>query len=250
MMKKMKRLLCMFLVLSIAFTASVFSIEPVKAQISVPAKETFYYYFGEYAASFYISGLSLTSRLDPSSVKSSNSNVAEIDYEYMSEYPMEDYEWGQAVIGLIIKKPGKTTVSYLLGTKEYKTVVNVKKYTKTDPSYKYTSPVKTVKVTGLAGGKNLAGKFKKISYVSDLSLLEQQDAVLEVQGKKGWSVDYVSICASNGVFTRNRGFRFEKGNQVKLHLGELSRMPENGYQNISISFSKGSMSESITLNIK
>ncbi len=110
------------------------------------------------------------------SVKSSNKSKVGNLFAY--------YNGSYSQIEFIAKKAGTATISFKVGGKTYKSKVTVKKY---------TNPLKTVKITGVNSGKNIASKVKKKNEVS-LSLKKTKtNAKLTIKPAKNWKVTDVSF---------------------------------------------------------
>ena len=212
---------------------------PSWGQVNAPKKENCLWWGEAYLTSIYVYGLSSKDRPDPASVESENPAVAEIDYERMSE-AVSDSDFDRFEIGLIIRGKGKTFVNYRIGEKSYKTKIVVKGSISAPEGAKYVCPVKSLSISNVAGGTELAGWFQKSGFASGLACEYADNAVLKVQGKHGWKVNFVGLSEDYGDFCRNRHYGVKPANSLTLELGELEPAAEGGSRSLSISFVKDS----------
>ncbi len=110
------------------------------------------------------------------SVKSSNKSVAgDLSVEKHKTY---------SLISVVGKKAGTAKITFKVGGKKYTTKVTVKNY---------TNPIKTLKISGVGGGKNIASKVKKKNEV-DLSLKKNiTNAKLTIKTAKNWKLTDISF---------------------------------------------------------
>ncbi len=113
-------------------------------------------------------------------VKSSNSKVGIMTTKYSKKKKT-------ATISLQGGSPGTSKVTFNVKGKSKTYTINV-------TVKKYTSPVKTLKVTGVNSGKNLAGKFSS-TYFGDVPNLKKKtsNAQLTVTPKSGWALREVQV---------------------------------------------------------
>lgn len=140
-----------------------------------------------------------------SSVKSSNSKVAKLNYldTSISKYSgkteyfqsgMEDSSYNNSYnsnyIGLELLKAGKSTISFKIGSKSYSTDITVKKY---------TNPLRSVQISGISSGKNIASKLKKRSDANLTLKKSAKNAVIKLKAKSGWKISNVSLARNKKV---------------------------------------------------
>ena len=126
-------------------------------------------------------------------VKSSNTKVASVYYVCKSKWSSAYYnsklkkessnkssDW---TICLNLKKPGKTNVTYKVGNKKYTVKLNV---------VKYKNPMKSVVISGVQGGKNLASKVNK-HYGCNLKAIKNDNVNLSLESKDGWEITNVQM---------------------------------------------------------
>lgn len=127
------------------------------------------------------------------SIKSSNKAVAKYtgityhtgEYETTSlnwETEQEETEKGSdysASIQLALKKAGTAKISYKVGTKAYSTKIVVKKY---------ANPVKSLKISGVNGGKNIASKFKSQCWLTGVKSTKASSGKIQVKAASGWAI--------------------------------------------------------------
>lgn len=237
-MKRMKRLAG--LILSLVIALGVFlPTTGVQATPRYEKTQYFSWWGHSYTSSLYIGDLTQAEFLDPSSVKSSNSKVAEIDYKELYEYADPSGSYNSARIGIILKKKGTANVSFKLGTKSYKITVKVGTGSSGGSSSKYVCAVKNFFVSNVNGGKDLAKNFKKTNYASELKWEKTDHSTLKIQTKSGWKVSYVSVYGEDGSYHRNRSYRFDESGNLTLDLGEMNKGDKITHS-ISVNFVKGS----------
>lgn len=136
---------------------------------------------------------SVSSKVKKSSVKSSNSKVLKVtsldndtykyEYEYFDGRDNYTSTGRSAYISLNALKAGTATVSFKAGSDKYTQKVTVKKY---------TNPLKTLAISGISGGKNLASKANKTVQVPLKLSKTVKEAVIKVSAKSGWVITGVS----------------------------------------------------------
>lgn len=194
-MKKLtKHLAAVAMALAVAVTALV----PVTAEAKPSYNEKITVYRTNANASYtsstsiYVGNLGKSDTIKKSSVKSSNTKSVKLNYleKYHSEYATEYFSGSNGYggksysyyIGLSLLKPGKSTVSFKIGKKGYKSVVNV---------VKYENPLKTATILG----KNYAGKLKSqsTSYKDIKAKSTQKNQKFTFEGNKNWKISSVEI---------------------------------------------------------
>lgn len=135
-----------------------------------------------------VSGFAKGKGVVKSSVKSSNTSV--VTAHTLSKSSSEatklakdgyNSKYYYDYIELTLKKPGTAKVSYKVGSKSCSTTVKV---------LKYTNPIKTLTITGVNGGKNLASKFNTSSYVNGKG--GKKTGKITVAAKSGWKIRSIS----------------------------------------------------------
>lgn len=109
------------------------------------------------------------------------------------------YSYG---VELDVKKAGTATVAYKIGSKTYKKKIKV---------LKYKNPAKTVTLTGVNGGKNMASLTKTSHYSSKTVALKanKASAKLTVKPIAGWKIQTAEL------YDWTNGSRVEMGNYSK-----------------------------------
>ncbi len=199
-MKKLtKHLAAVAMALAVAVTALI----PVNAEAKpsydtsktvycTTANSTYYSY-----ASIYVSNLGKSDTIKKSSVKSSNTKVVVVRYldKSVNSYQMEYFSGSDGyssssynyTIGLGILKPGKSTVSFKIGSKKCSSNITV---------LKYENPLKTAKFLG----KNYADKLKKQNYHYGLKAKPtQKNQTFTFEGNKNWKITSVEISRQEKV---------------------------------------------------
>ncbi len=112
-----------------------------------------------------------------SSLKSSKSSVVEV-----TGIDNDDY---CSFIDFKAKKPGMAKITFKVGSKTYTSTVTVKNY---------KNPAKTVQISGVNKGKNIASKSKNKNYVDNLKLSKTtKKAKLKVKAASGWELEMVNF---------------------------------------------------------
>lgn len=223
-MQKNRKLIVAIMSFVMLISAMFPAISSEAAAISAPSKITFYL-DGSKNQTGYITidtGDWLKSTLfSESSIKIKNKKIATLNSTYGSSTLDEDgATWYNGyVIELKLKKPGTTTVSYKIGSKTYKTKITVAKY---------INPLKSVKITKVKSGKNIANKLIKSSTASAIKLSKTiKNSKLTLQAKSGWKIASVS-----GSFAECTGLLwggskskltiklpdFKKGNEIRITM--------------------------------
>ncbi len=113
-----------------------------------------------------------TAKIKKSSIKNSNPKVIKI--------LGVDNQENEAHIRFDVKRVGTTTVTFKVGSKKCTTKVKIKKY---------TNPAKTIKISGVKSGKNIASKFNKTSDSNNFTLPKTtKNAKLKVKAASGWKL--------------------------------------------------------------
>ena len=221
------RLLSAFLALFLMFGSLAFRTEPVKADVSTPTTINYQWYGGKgIIIPIELYGLSRTNMLMPTTVKSSNKKIAEVDYSSLTQYADPESYSDSAVIGLRVRKAGMVTVSYTIGSTPYTTIVNIQKVTS---SASFLNPVSSLTVGGVNKGKNLVSKLKK-GYTSKLPLKSTKASTLQVATNTGWTLTGVYLYDRNKKETRYRSYSFKSGESVVIDLAELKKASGTTHQ--------------------
>lgn len=242
MSKMMKKVLS----LALALTVFVTIVPPATAEaaVSYPGEVTFYrsYKSNDYwtSTSFRVDGLTKSTKIYPKSLKSSDATVmvpyyfekysssdkysyVEYSYDYdgklINEKDPYKYESNSdsyyAYVGALVKEAGKATMSYKIGSKTYKTKVN---------ALAYTNPLKTVKITGINSGKNIANKLNN-QYTTNVTLNStKKKATVQVAAKSGWVIRSVYAYDSKTGTDYEISNYGEKGvGNTTLNVGTLTK---------------------------
>ncbi len=192
------------LMLSLAALAVVFSVFEISAQAQPVTQKSITVYLRAKATptstKIEISNLAETDLFDASSVTSSKPGVVSVqkvkennltdksyNYEYSEAY--SEYS-GSAWIELMCNKAGTSVISYKINDVTYTTTVKV---------LKYTNALKTLKITGLEGGKNQASEYKNhhlVPYLLDKTI---KKPVLTVAAKKNWKIKQITLITYKGI---------------------------------------------------
>lgn len=195
--------------------------------------------------SIYVYDLTKSQTIKKSTVKSSDSKVAKLYALQKSTYSTSDkteyYESGMKdsnysyndysyLIRLRLLKAGKTTVSFKIGSKTYKTNLTV---------MGYTNPLSSVKITGINKGKSVASKLNKQNSANLTLKKTAKNAVISLKAKKGWKITDVSMTyyKDNGGYSysneRYSYYSYGEGkSSVALRVGNLVG---KGKYNVNIS---------------
>ena len=143
-----------------------------------------------------ITGLKKSQRVK--AVKSSDKSVAKIaavNQHYYSSKTIKVakdsvvYNWneGSASIKIKVLKKGKTTVSFKIGSKTYKTKVYC---------MKWTMPIKSLKITGINKNKNIVNKLQSSWSTASSAYLDNayvSSARIKTTPNSGWKVTEISV---------------------------------------------------------
>ena len=203
----MKRYIKNFLSLALVFAVAIVLIpsQAFASGISYNKTQTLYMdsRSGASYGTLYINDLAEGQSVNKKHVKSSNTKVAAIYYvskgqnswgsesfyDETSSDVNEENENYSSGIGLKLKKAGKTTVSFKVDNKTYKSVINVKAY---------SNPFKSIKISGVKNGKNIASLFNKKSNGGEATLSKTtKNASINVSMKSGWKLTSISLYESN-----------------------------------------------------
>ena len=191
MLNKTKRLIAMLL-------RPVFPQMPVKAAPTYTQEVTMVMYEKNQIANLYIDDLAAAETISSADVTSSKSSVASIYSITREEQESEtevvendevtdDSNTYSYTISIKLKKKGTTVISYKIGTETYSTTVKV---------VKYTNPIKTLKITGVKSGKNIASKTKTNNYVN-FKGVKKSGSKLSITPKSGWTVEKITFSCSD-----------------------------------------------------
>jgi len=207
MMKKaVKKLFVMAMAVTVAATS--LPVMSVEAAVSAPKEYTVYRDTTRDYLSYHsltVTGLKKSTKIYPSSTKSSKKSVlvpsymekSSSVYSYESTYYDNDGKvsgkpskssssYYYAYVGFKVKKAGKANLSYKIGSKTFTTKVTAKAY---------TNPIKTAKIAGIKNGSstNLASKLKKENYTNLKMKSNKNDAVVQMVANKGWKITNISV---------------------------------------------------------
>ena len=192
------------LMLSLAALAVVFTVFEISAQAQPATQKSITVYQRSKAtptsAKIEISNLTEADQFDTNSVTSSKPGVVSVqkvkennltDKSYYYEYSEAYSEYSGSVwIELMCNKAGTSVISYKINDVTYTTTVKV---------LKYTNALKTMKITGLDGGKNQASEYKKhrlSPYRLDKTI---KNPVLTVAAKKNWKIEQITLTTYKGI---------------------------------------------------
>ncbi|MDO5132225.1 MAG: hypothetical protein Q4D81_04470 [Eubacteriales bacterium] len=120
---------------------------------------------------------------------------------------------------LTVSKPGVATVSYKIGTKTYKTKAKV---------LAYTNPAKTVVLTGVNSGKNMASLLASSNSAKQMTLkAKTTGAKLTVKPATGWVITGADIYDSTSGVSRSISNWNDGFSTVSLPCGTL--LPTHSY---------------------
>ncbi len=185
-----KYLACTFLALAAAFFA--FS-ACASAAVKYPKKVICHMH-----SDFGMDGfdISCTDYQKISGIKSSNPSVADIkNYSFGSSKTTIQYSGKKAdkskttyggTIDLYLHGAGSTTISYKIGSTTYKTVVTVVKD-------RYVNPLKTLTITNVSKGRNIASLAKKTYEVKCKLSKAVTNAKIKVAANPGWKITGISV---------------------------------------------------------
>ncbi len=133
-------------------------------------------------------------------------------------------------------KEGQSTISYTVGKTEYKKKIYIKKY---------VNPLKTLTISNVNGGKNIAGKFKKSNNVSLKGKTANKLKVTAVAAN-GWEIE--RITASDLQYTSvKKGNVYWGTNQVG---NEFYRYFKAGTTNATLNMSPYSASRPGSVSVR
>lgn len=227
-MKKITKKLSTLL-LSLAACALISSLTGVTAQAEPFVEQKLIYYMqGNNLSGGVISILDLAESdvIHKDSVTSSKPAVASIDsldttaftntYNYYADNTESSFNFSNASIYFTIRKAGTSVISFKINDTTYKTKVKV---------YKYTNPIKTLKITGIKNGKNQASKFKKKTDTNVTLKKNVSSPILSIAAKKNWKITSVNInefSKENLTPIASYNTNFPNGkNSVNLRLATL-----------------------------
>ena len=254
-MKKLtKHLAAVAMALAVAVTALV----PVTAEAKPVYNEKVTVYRGNANTSYssysslYIGGLKKSDTIKKSSVKSSNTKSVKLNYlekssssyqtEYFSGSNGYSNNYYSYYIGLNLLKPGKSTVSFKVGSKTYKSVVTV---------VKYENPLKTAKILG----KNYAGKLKSqnTSYKDIKAKSTQKNQTFTFEANKNWKISSVEISKQEKVdknsyysstYTQRWSYSSSPKGKVSCGVGNIEK---GKYYQVNVSMTNTKTGGSMTV---
>lgn len=237
----MKKLMKKVLTLALALTVLVSIVPPMTAEAAVSAPEAVQLYRsikgeGTSFTSFYVGGLKKSTKIYPKTLKSSDKTVvrpwyfekSSSNYGYTSYYydengsltnaddPSESSSnYYNAYVGLRLLDAGKATVQYKIGSTTYKTKVT---------ALAYTNPLKTVKITGVNSGNNIASKVKNQSTANVTLNSTKKNATVQIAAKTNWVITSVEVYDSvSGTTYEISNYGEEGTGSVKLNVGTLTK---------------------------
>lgn len=223
---------CKGLALALVLTVVCAAFVPVTADaaVSYPKEQTLYMTStsGNSYLSFYVGGLKKSETIGKSSVKSSDKKIcapwylerATSTYSYKTQYydGQKPYSSSSSsygyYIGLQAKKTGTAKISFKVGSKTYTSKVKFKKY---------TNPLKTVKISGVNNGNNVASKLKNSNYCSTLKLTKTtKNATVTVKPNSGWKVQSIEVYnGQTGDTIRVSNYGTKGVSNATLNVGTL-----------------------------
>lgn len=235
----MKKLSTRFLALALALTvAGTAAPVTANAQVTAPTKQTLYKTSDYSSSSINISCTKKSETIKKSSVKTSNPKVAKLrslsrnveNRKYETDYFNKDWkgytdksDYYSYSIGLDLLKVGNATISFKVGSKTYKTQVSVKKY---------VNPLKSLTITGINGGKNLASKFKKTSYAKSAKLKKDlKNVTVKAVPAKGWKINSIYVYDNTDSESYSHS-NYTKG--VKNAFVKVDQIKAANYTNVNI----------------
>lgn len=235
------------IILAVAMLASMMPAAVVNAAPSVSKNQTLYRSSksSNSYVSIYVNNLG-SSTIKKSSVKSSNTSVAKPYSIYDSKYSSktEYFDGSKArsnsshygYIELKASKAGTATVSFKVGSKSYSSKVTVKDY---------VNPVKSIKISGVNSGKNLASLTKSNSYVSGLTSKTTKNAKVQVTAASGWKITEIYTSDYNSGDHYN--YYNNKGKtSATLNAGTFTK--GRSYVNVTFTNTKNGASLSTSYN--
>ncbi len=123
------------------------------------------------------------------------------------------------------KKAGTSTISFKVDSKTYKTKVTVKKY---------TNPIKTLKVTGVSSGKNIASKVKKTREANVSLKKTKKNAKLTIKTAKNWKITEVYVTDTTTTSAKTKVNKTYKKGISKKKTYKLKTLNKNHSYFISL----------------
>lgn len=128
-----------------------------------------------------------------------------------NNYNNTDY---YAYIGLVAHKNGTSKVSFTIDGKKYEPEVEVKAY---------VNPCKTLTLTGVNGGKNMASKFNAANSISVKAPTKNAPgAKVTVSAKAGWKITQVSFDNYTDHTSLSRGYSVYWDEATKKYKGGVT----------------------------
>lgn len=214
----------MSILLCLVMAVSVITALPAKAAPVYEENVTLVMYEKNQIASIYVDELLASEEIKASDVSSSKSSVASIysitreEQESETEVVEDDEETDDTknysyAIDLKLKKKGTTVISFKVGDQTYSTTVKV---------VKYKNPVKTLKITGVKSGKNIASKTKTKNYVN-FKGVNKSSSKLTIKPASGWTVEKITFSCSNTGETKTWKNTVKKsGSKSKIVVSSAS----------------------------
>ena len=222
MLNKAKRLTAY--IFSLIVILSVLPSIPAKAAPTYQQEVTMVMYEKNQIAQLYIDDLAASETITADDVTSSKSSVASIysitreEQESETEVVendevVDDSNTYSTTISIKLKKKGTTVISFKVGNETYSTTVKV---------VKYTNPIKTLKITGVKSGKNIASKTKTKNYVN-FKGVKKSGSKLTITPKSGWTVEKISFsCSDTGETRTKKNYAKKNGVKTALTVSNLS----------------------------
>ncbi len=192
-MKKITRKLST-LILSLVAFAGIFAVTGVTAQAEPIFEKKVIVQLdrqknASIPASIFIDNLTENDVLDKASVSSSKPGVASIksicftttkdSSLYYNDLAEDNWQYSSARIELTVHKAGTSVISFKINGTTYKTTIK---------AYKYTNPIKTLKITGVKNGKNQVSRFKNKSTTNVTMKKNINNPILTITVKKNWKI--------------------------------------------------------------
>ncbi len=147
-------------------------------------------------------------KIKKSKTKSSDTSIVKID--------SVENDGDCSTIYFHAKKAGKATITFYVGSKKCTTKITVKKY---------TNPAKTIKISGVNKGNNIACKFKTKYGIKNISLPKTtKKAKLKVKAASGWKLTNVYVWdTTNAKLVLSKNYSKGTSKQKCYSLGTLKK---------------------------
>lgn len=253
----MRKTIKKFLTIALAAVLAVTAFTPVTAQAesTIFAPETLTYCQptkgSTFSTTFTVSGLSKSDIIKKSSVKSSKPSVAKVvslkktktstssTCQYYSKEPKTSQNSNSYTYDITVqfKKPGTSIIYYKVNNKTYKTKIKL---------CAYENPIKTLTVTGVKNGKNLANSFKTGSQYHNGKLTKNiSSGKVKVTAKNNWKITKVSF--SNHSLAATPG---PYGGSTHESLETLSRYYRNGKSSVTLNVKSLKKNKAYYVNVE